>query len=110
MASTTQQANGALSQADLEAALRTRLIQSGEYSRIMELLRTRLTESNWNDQVRHLAREGARIPEGAGPDAKMVHLGQLVDQIEPKALELIPQEVKQEIEDLVHAFVKKSVE
>ncbi|GAA6022499.1 hypothetical protein JCM11491_001697 [Sporobolomyces phaffii] len=93
-----------LAPADLEAALRTRLIQSGEYSKVMDRLRTALGESNWHDQVRDLAREQARNT------ADTPHVGSLIESIEPQALELIPQEVRNEIQALMHDFVKKSVE
>ncbi|GAA5993869.1 hypothetical protein JCM5350_006825 [Sporobolomyces pararoseus] len=93
-----------LSHADLQAALRTRLIQSGEYSKVMETLRSRLNESNWNDQVRDLAREQARNT------ADTPHLASLISTIEPQALDLIPEEVRKEIQEMIHEFVKKSVE
>ncbi|GAA5922053.1 Sus1p [Sporobolomyces koalae] len=100
--------NGPLSHQDLEAALRTRLVQSGEYSKVMERLRTRLNESNWNDQVRDLAREESRGDDSNSTNPP--HLTQLLESIEPRALDLIPQEVRQEIQAMVHEFVKKSVE
>ncbi|GAA5875910.1 hypothetical protein JCM16303_004041 [Sporobolomyces ruberrimus] len=93
-----------LSHSDLETALRTRLIQSGEYSKVMERLRASLSDSNWNDQVRDLAREEARN------SADTPHLGNLINSIEPQALEMIPKEVREEIQSMIHEFVKKSVE
>ncbi|TKA49939.1 hypothetical protein B0A53_06542, partial [Rhodotorula sp. CCFEE 5036] len=50
-------------QQDIQAALRTRMIQSGEYSKIMEALRSKLDEAGWEDRVRDLAREKARGQE-----------------------------------------------
>ncbi|GAA5843617.1 hypothetical protein JCM5353_007281 [Sporobolomyces roseus] len=88
---------------DLQAALRTRLIQSGEYSRVMETLRARLDSVDWQDQVRDLAREQARSTE-------QPHLGELIQRIEPKALEMIPDEIRREVEEMMREFVKKSVE
>ncbi|GAA5950955.1 hypothetical protein JCM3765_004639 [Sporobolomyces pararoseus] len=93
-----------LSHTDLQTALRTRLIQSGEYSKVMETLRNRLNESNWNDKVRDLAREQARNT------ADTPHLGNLIKTIEPQALDLIPEEIRIEIQEMIHEFVKKSVE
>ncbi|BGP21511.1 enhancerof yellow 2 [Rhodotorula toruloides] len=90
-------------QQDLYAALRTRMIQSGEYSRIMDAVRTKLDESGWEDQVRDAAREKAR-----SQDPPNLHL--LVRDLEPTALNMVPQDARAEIEAMVREFVEKSVE
>ncbi|SCV68867.1 BQ2448_988 [Microbotryum intermedium] len=86
----------------LESALRDRLVKSGEYDRLLILLKQRLNRSGWQDQVRGIAREQAR--------RENVKLLSLVDQVEPIALDLIPSNVKQEMEKSMAEFVKKNVE
>ncbi|SCZ90996.1 BZ3500_MvSof-1268-A1-R1_Chr1-3g02459 [Microbotryum saponariae] len=86
----------------LESALRDRLINSGEYDRLLILLKQRLDKTGWQDQVRGIAREQAR-----GDNVKLLSL---VDQVEPTAFGLIPAEVTQEMEKLMAEFVKKNVE
>ncbi|GAA5894321.1 hypothetical protein JCM5296_005137 [Sporobolomyces johnsonii] len=101
MSSTT--AEPQLSQQDLHDALRTRLIQSGEYSRVMEVLRQRLDDAAWADQVRHVAREKARVQDPP-------NLHKLIEELEPTALGMIPPEVRAEVEKMVQSFVSQAVE
>ncbi|GAA5898671.1 hypothetical protein JCM6882_000892 [Rhodosporidiobolus microsporus] len=90
-------------QQDLHDALRSRLVSSGEYSRVLETLKAKLDEAGWEDQVRDVAREKARAQ--SQPSLKG-----LVDELEPTALGMIPPEVRAEVEAMVRAFVEKSVE
>ncbi|POY71313.1 hypothetical protein BMF94_5625 [Rhodotorula taiwanensis] len=90
-------------QLDIQAALRTRMIQSGEYSKIMDALRLKLDEAGWEDRVRDLAREKARAQEPP-------NLQGLVNELEPTALDMIPPEARAEVEAMVRAFVEKSIE
>ncbi|GAA5992005.1 hypothetical protein JCM10908_000692 [Rhodotorula pacifica] len=90
-------------QQDIQAALRTRMIQSGEYSRIMDTLRSKLDEAGWEDRVRDIAREKARGQEPPNLQA-------LVNDLEPTALDMIPADARAEVEALVRAFVEKSIE
>ncbi|GAA5968626.1 hypothetical protein JCM8115_003663 [Rhodotorula mucilaginosa] len=90
-------------QQDIQAALRTRMIQSGEYSKIVEALRSKLDEAGWEDRVRDLAREKAR---GQEPP----NLQELVNDLEPTALDMIPTDARTQVEAMVRAFVEKSIE
>ncbi|SGY29694.1 BQ5605_C002g01076 [Microbotryum silenes-dioicae] len=98
----------------LESALRDRLINSGEYDRLLILLKQRLDKTGWQDQVRGIAREQARSDN--------VKLLSLIDQVEPTAFGKLSfgihaerwdaelSEVTQEMEKLMAEFVKKNVE
>ncbi|CEQ38889.1 SPOSA6832_00363 [Sporobolomyces salmonicolor] len=101
--STDSAAAPQLSRQDLHDALRTRLIQSGEYSRVMEVLRHRLDAAAWADQVRDVAREKARVQDPP-------NLHQLIEELEPTALGMIPPEVRAEVEKMVQSFVSQAVE
>ncbi|GAA5827056.1 hypothetical protein JCM11251_002225 [Rhodosporidiobolus azoricus] len=90
-------------QQDLHDALRSRLISSGEYSRVLETLKAKLDEQGWEDKVRDVAREKARAQNPP-------NLQGLVEEVEHTALEMIPPEVRAEVEAMVRAFVEKSVE
>ncbi|TNY20601.1 transcription factor e(y)2-domain-containing protein [Rhodotorula diobovata] len=88
---------------DLHDLLRARLVQSGEYSRIMDALRAKLDAARWEDSVRDAAREKARAQDPPSLQA-------LVAELEPQALGMIPAEARAEVEAMVRAFVEKSVE
>ncbi|BGP36616.1 SAGA histone acetylase and TREX-2 complexes component [Rhodotorula kratochvilovae] len=88
---------------ELHDLLRARLVQSGEYSRIMDALRAKLDASGWEDTVRDAAREKARTQDPPSLQA-------LVADLEPQALGMIPAEARAEVEAMVRAFVEKSVE
>ncbi|GAA6006432.1 hypothetical protein JCM10207_004933 [Rhodosporidiobolus poonsookiae] len=91
------------SQQDLHSALRSRLLESGEYSRVLDVLKAKLDQAGWEDQVRDIAREKARVQDPPNLQA-------LVADLEPTALGMIPAEVRAEVEEMVRAFVEKSVE
>ncbi|GAA5925328.1 hypothetical protein JCM10213_008761 [Rhodosporidiobolus nylandii] len=72
-----QQAPPQLAQQDLHDALRSRLIQSGEYSRLLDALMEKLDKVGWEDRVRDAAIEKAskacghhgRLPPPSGPSS-----------------------------------------
>ncbi|ORY85312.1 transcription factor e(y)2-domain-containing protein [Leucosporidium creatinivorum] len=87
----------------IQAALRSRLIESGEYEKLLGVLKTRLDEAGWEDGVRGVAREKARVQEPP-------NLQGLVNEIEPSALDSVPASVRSEIEGMLQKFVEKNVE
>ncbi|GAA5969324.1 hypothetical protein JCM11641_007552 [Rhodosporidiobolus odoratus] len=99
----SQQAQQQQAQQDLHAALRTRLIESGEYSRVLEVLREGLEKEGWEDTVRDVTREKARIQDPPS-------LQGLIDAVQPEALSSVPPALKAEVEAMIKAFVEKSVE
>ncbi|GAA5859559.1 hypothetical protein JCM8547_006140 [Rhodosporidiobolus lusitaniae] len=103
MAPNTTASAQATPQQDLYQAVRSRLVQSGEYSRILDALKAKLDEAGWEDKVRDVAREKARVQDPPNLQA-------LTGEVEPAALDMIPADVRTEIEAMVRAFVDKSVE
>ncbi|XP_055299283.1 enhancer of yellow 2 transcription factor-like [Sitodiplosis mosellana] len=63
----------------------------GERAKLKDLLRLRLTECGWNDEVRLLARDV--IKEEGGN----VNVDEIAKQITPKSRALVPDTVKREL-------------
>lgn len=59
--------------------------------RLKDLLRLRLTECGWNDEVRLLCRDVIK------EDAGNVNVEKIVKQVTPKARSLVPDTVKREL-------------
>lgn len=61
------------------------------YFRLKDLLRLRLTECGWNDEVRLLCRDVIK------EDSGNVNVEKIVKQVTPKARSLVPDTVKREL-------------
>lgn len=88
-------------------ATRARLVSSGEYDKLMRVMRDALHESGWtNDLIAHLHQHTAAAqqqqPE-AGFNSVKVH--ELLPIAEAKGLELLTDDVRQEL----MAHIKRSV-
>ncbi|GAB0086827.1 Enhancer of yellow 2 transcription factor [Sergentomyia squamirostris] len=66
-------------------------ILTGDRARLKDLLRARLMECGWTDQLRLTCREIVKAEDGK------VNVDQLVQQVTPKARTMIPAEVKKEL-------------
>ncbi|KAK4704811.1 enhancer of yellow 2 transcription factor, partial [Phenoliferia sp. Uapishka_3] len=71
--------------------------------RLLGILKTRLDQAGWEDNLRGVAREKARGQEP--PNLQL-----LVKDLEPEALKTVPLDVRTEIEELIRNFVEKNVE
>ncbi|XP_028159292.1 enhancer of yellow 2 transcription factor-like isoform X1 [Ostrinia nubilalis] len=69
-----------------------RLILSGDRERFKELLRRRLIECGWRDQVRMLCRDVVKEN-----DTTNVTFDMLVTKVTPRARALVPDTVKKEL-------------
>ncbi|CAH0404828.1 unnamed protein product [Chilo suppressalis] len=69
-----------------------RLILSGDRERFKELLRKRLIECGWRDQVRMLCRDVVKERENSD-----VSFDMLVNRVTPRARALVPDTVKKEL-------------
>ncbi|CAB3231043.1 unnamed protein product [Arctia plantaginis] len=69
-----------------------RLILSGDRERFKELLRRRLIECGWRDQVRVLCRDAVKENESSN-----VTFDGLVSKVTPRARALVPDTVKKEL-------------
>merc|ERR1711939_266098 len=84
-------------------ALRSRLVQQGEYDRLLQLLRTKLDHSGWQDHLRAHARDKVRVPDAP-------RVPELVEQITPFAQQTLPDDVRRELGLLVRQFIDQNVE
>ncbi|CAH2243436.1 enhancer of yellow 2 transcription factor-like [Pararge aegeria] len=69
-----------------------RLILSGDRERFKELLRRRLIECGWRDQIRMVCREIVKEH-----DSNSITLDMLVARVTPRARALVPDPVKKEL-------------
>ncbi|XP_041977763.1 enhancer of yellow 2 transcription factor-like [Aricia agestis] len=69
-----------------------RLILSGDRERFKELLRRRLTECGWKDQVRLLCRDVVKES-----DSSNITFDMLVTRVTPRARAIVPDTVKKEL-------------
>lgn len=69
-----------------------RLILNGDRERFKDLLRKRLIECGWRDQIRLLCRDAVKET-----DSKNVTLDYLVNRVTPRARALVPDTVKKEL-------------
>lgn len=61
------------------------------FSRLKDLLRLRLNECGWGDEVRLLCREVIKSNHGN------VNVDEIVEEVTPKARQLVPDSVKKEL-------------
>lgn len=81
-----------------------RLTESGEKERIQELLRVRLIECGWREDLKSHARGMVREK---GVDN--VTVDDLVAEITPKARSSVPDEVKKELLDHIKSFLSEKL-
>lgn len=80
-----------------------RLVQTGEWNRILGLLAHKLNETGWTDDMRHHGKEAAR-------DLESPKFCTIFEQVEPQAQSSIPLAVKQEVMVLITQFLEKEFE
>lgn len=76
------------------------LIESGERDKIMLQLRTKLREKGWNKQVQGLCNE--TIQEVG---VQKIDMDTLTEQVIPKAIGLVPSDVKRDIKHQLEAII-----
>ncbi|XP_077301667.1 transcription and mRNA export factor ENY2-like [Arctopsyche grandis] len=69
-----------------------RLVLTGDRERFKELLRRRLLECGWRDQIRMLCRDVVKENEGSN-----ISIDTLVTTVTPRARSLVPDTVKKEL-------------
>ncbi|KAK9380347.1 transcription factor e(y)2-domain-containing protein [Kockiozyma suomiensis] len=92
-----------MADSQIRAKVHQKLVESGEYERISTHLRQKLVESGWYDQVNQLASEKLRFQDNPNFD-------KLVDDIEPKALDSVPDEIKLDVLNMIKNFLDGIVE
>ncbi|XP_065348262.1 transcription and mRNA export factor ENY2-like [Cloeon dipterum] len=86
-----------------EDVLTAKMIESGELNRWKELLRLRLTECGWRDQVKLLCRDA--IKQG---NVEEMTVDQLNNEVTPKARQLVPDAVKIELLTKIKTFLQEN--
>ncbi|XP_076809629.1 transcription and mRNA export factor ENY2 [Clavelina lepadiformis] len=84
----------------LRAAINQQLVETGEREKLKELLRVRLSECGWRDQLKLQCKE---IVRERGLDH--VTVDDLVQEITPKARQLVPDGVKKELLHRIRTFL-----
>ncbi|KAF4519153.1 hypothetical protein B566_EDAN008215 [Ephemera danica] len=86
-----------------EEVITAKMVESGEMDRWKELLRSRLVECGWRDQVRLLCRESLK-QQGS---IENITVDQIVAEITPKARGLVPDAVKIELLMKIKTFLQQ---
>ncbi|BEI80614.1 hypothetical protein CcaverHIS002_0111430 [Cutaneotrichosporon cavernicola] len=84
-------------------AVRKRLIETGDWDRIARLLRQRLEESGFDDDLKDLAKEKAR--KAGAPS-----LAQLVTEVTPEAERLVKADLREALVSELEAVIEREVE
>ncbi|GLB42991.1 putative transcription factor e(y)2 [Lyophyllum shimeji] len=84
----------------LHAQIHRRLVNSGEWDRILSNLASKLNESGWSDDLLHRSKERARVMEPLSFQA-------LFDEFAPNAQGSLPLAIKREIMAQIREYVEK---
>ncbi|PWO00959.1 hypothetical protein FA09DRAFT_336350 [Tilletiopsis washingtonensis] len=87
----------------LQAALHARLVESGEWHRILEILRRGLSESGWQAELQEKALGHAKAQE-------TLSLPELVQMLQVDAQASVPAALRAEVTAELHSFVSRNVE
>lgn len=89
-----------MTEAQVRAAINQKLIESGEKEKLKEMLRTKLVQCGWRDEMKGYCRE---IIRQKGVDK--VNVEELVEEITPKGRAAVPAPVKAELLQRVRRFL-----
>jgi len=94
-----------MKEAQMKTTINQRLVETGEKERLRDLLRTRLTECGWRDQLKAHAKE---VVKQKG--LEQVTVEELVQEITPKGRALVPDSVKIELLQRIRNFLASQSE
>lgn len=86
--------------AQMKTAINQKLTETGERERLKELLRTRLIECGWQDQLKAQCKE---IVKDRG--LENVTVDELVQELTPKGRSSVPDSVKRELLQRIRTFL-----
>lgn len=86
--------------AQMRADINRKLVETGERERLKELLRTRLTECGWRDQLKAYCKDVVRQK-----GLEHITVDDLVIEITPKGRALVPDQVKKELLQRIRTFL-----
>jgi len=84
----------------MRATINQKLVESGEREKLKELLRTRLIECGWRDQLKVHCKEIVRQK-----GLENITVDDLVAEITPKGRALVPDQVKKELLQRIRSFL-----
>ncbi|KAH7886640.1 transcription factor e(y)2-domain-containing protein [Phlebopus sp. FC_14] len=87
----------------LYSQVHRRMVESGEWDRILRLLAAKLSEHGWSDELCHRAKERARAMDPLSFRA-------VLEEISPHAQVTVPLAVKREITNLIRQYVREQFE
>ncbi|KAG6958541.1 hypothetical protein JG688_00010483 [Phytophthora aleatoria] len=90
---------------EVKARISERLVQSGEKERLKELLRLKLVECGWRDEMKLHCKEVIR---NKGID--QVTVEDLIEEITPKGRASVPEDVKNNLLEKIKAFIEKEAD
>lgn len=104
----------------LQASLKARLVSSGEYTKLLKTLESKLKDSNWQSTIETQAKQIAttqagleKVTNGVESNALGLYFLELYEwraRIDEGNTDSVPTEIRSEIEALIKAFVEKNVE
>ncbi|KAI8909760.1 transcription factor e(y)2-domain-containing protein, partial [Gorgonomyces haynaldii] len=84
----------------LKLLIDQKLQKTGEKDKLKETLRLRLVEAGWREEVKELAKDLIRKK-----GIERITVDDLVTEITPKARQLVPERVKQELLQKIRKFI-----
>ncbi|KAF9586007.1 Transcription and mRNA export factor eny2 [Lunasporangiospora selenospora] len=87
----------------LRANLHRELVESGRRDQLVELLRARLTDSGWRDDLRTYTKEKIQSKETS------VSVDEIIKEVSPHARATIPDKIKAELLTQISAFIEDSL-
>eukprot|EP00300_Choanocystis_sp_HF-7_P027099 c32166_g1_i1.p1 GENE.c32166_g1_i1~~c32166_g1_i1.p1 ORF type:complete len:141 (-),score=29.71 c32166_g1_i1:61-483(-) len=97
------QAERKLKDAQVRAAINQKLIESGEKERLKDLLRTRLVECGWRDDLKAYCKE---VIKNKG--LNHITVEELVADITPRGRATVPDAIKAELLQKIRKFLTQS--
>ncbi len=91
---------------DLRLRIQQELVASGKYQEIFNMLKIELANSGWFDQFRELTNETVSKQGEKGS----LKLGDVIDQLDGKGFQMVPDGVKVKILRKIKEFLDKVVE
>ncbi|KAF9221033.1 hypothetical protein BS17DRAFT_785782 [Gyrodon lividus] len=85
------------------AQIHRRMVESGEWDRILRLLSSKLSENGWSDELGHRAKECARAMDP-------LSFRTIMEEILPHAQASVPLAVKREMTNVIRQYVKDQFE
>ena len=88
-----------MSEKHIRSMLNQSLIASGEKDKLLDLLKVKLIECGWRNEMKQLCREAIRRRKSKA------NVEELIEELTPKARASVPDEVKKELLVRLRTFV-----